>query len=224
MTDERDRKIPQMLLSPGMIFDKYRIIRFVGHGGMAEVYQAEHLLLKQIFALKVIKDFGSQKQSHANKRFLREAKCSHLLEHPNIVRVYDIGCDASMGCLYIAMEFLEGGNLLLSEGKRFSEQELLDILRDISFALIALEKHQMVHRDIKPSNIMRSADGHYKLMDLGIAKTAWEESDCCTLTQDDMVIGTPAYASPEQCRSPRKVDIRADIILWESLFIIWQAA
>ena len=211
MTDDRDRKIPQMLLSPGMIFDKYRIIRFVGHGGMAEVYQAEHLLLKQIFALKVIKNFGDQKQAHVKKRFLREAKCFHLLEHPNIVRVYDIGCDASTGCLYIAMEFLEGGNLLLPEGKRLSEQELLDILRDMSFALIALEKHQMVHRDIKPSNIMRTADGHYKLMDLGIAKTAWEEFDSCTLTQDDMVIGTPAYASPEQCRSPHKVDIRADI-------------
>lgn len=210
MSVKEEKEAPQLLLSPGMLFDKYRIIRFVGHGGMAEVYQAEHLLLKQTFALKVIKNFGAG-QSRANKRFLREAKCFHLLDHPNIVRVYDIGWDNTVGCLYIAMEFLEGGNLLAEKGKKFQEKELLAIARDISLALMELEKKNMVHRDIKPSNIMCTADGRYKLMDLGIAKTAWEESDGFTLTQDDVVIGTPAYASPEQCRTPHRVDIRADI-------------
>ncbi len=200
------------LLTPGTIFDKYRIVRFVGHGGMAEVYEAQHLLLYQTFALKVIKNFGGEKQAYANKRFLREAKCFHLLEHPNIVRVYDIGCDANTGFLYIAMEFLEGGNLLLDEGKTLPEKELLNIARDMALALTELEKQQMVHRDIKPSNIMRTAEGSYKLMDLGIAKTAWEESaEGYTITQDNVVIGTPAYASPEQCRSPHTVDIRSDI-------------
>ncbi|MBE6384626.1 MAG: hypothetical protein E7048_03055 [Lentisphaerae bacterium] len=207
-----NEKKTESLLTPGTVFDKYRIVRIVGYGGMAEVYEAQHLLLHQTFALKVIKNFGSEKQSHANKRFLREAKCFHLLEHPNIVRVYDIGCDANTGFLYIAMEFLEGGNLLLEDGKTLPEKELLNIARDIALALTELEKQQMVHRDIKPSNIMRTADGSYKLMDLGIAKTAWEEpAEGYTITLDDVVIGTPAYASPEQCRSPHNVDIRADI-------------
>ena len=79
---------------------------------------------------------------------------------------------------------------------------LLNILLDISCALVELEKQHMVHRDIKPSNIMRSADGHYKLMDLGIAKTAWEESNCGTLTRDDIVIGTPASCATADSRRP----------------------
>ena len=199
------------LLSSGTIFDKYRIISFVGSGGMAEVYKAEHLLLKRTFALKVMKELNAKNESTAAKRFLREAKCFHLLDHPNIVRVFDIGCDKTMGLLYISMELLEGSSLAAEPGKRFPETELLKIASDIAKALEALEKNAMVHRDIKPSNIMRDTKGNCKLMDLGIAKNRWESSDGQTLTIDNCVIGTPAYASPEQCRSPHNVDIRSDI-------------
>ena len=202
---------PPPLLSSGTIFDKYRILNFVGAGGMGEVYKAEHLLLKQIFALKVMKQQGVCKESISSKRFLREAKCFHLLDHPNIVRVFEIGCDKNSGLLYISMEYLEGGSLAAECGRKLSETEVLKIASDIAKALEALEKNSMVHRDIKPSNIMRDGSGNCKLMDLGIAKNRWENGDAQTLTLDNCVIGTPAYASPEQCCSPHNVDIRSDI-------------
>ena len=197
------------LLSAGTIFDKYRILSFLGAGGMSEVYKAEHLLLKQLFALKIMKKHDSAKENFFSKRFLREAKCFHLLEHPHIVRIYDIGCDPSSGMLYIAMEYLPKGKL--DTGKKFTEPELLKIASDIAQALLELEKHQMVHRDIKPSNILCSSNDSFKLTDLGIAKNRWEDGTEHTLTLDNCLIGTPAYTSPEQCRSPHEVDIRSDI-------------
>ena len=197
------------LLSAGTIFDKYRILSFLGAGGMSEVYKAEHLLLKQLFALKIMKKHDSGKESIFSKRFLREAKCFHLLEHPHIVRIYDIGCDPSSGMLYIAMEYLPEGKL--DTAKKFPESEMLKVASDIAKALLELEKHQMVHRDIKPSNILCSGTGSYKLTDLGIAKNRWEDGSEHTLTLDNCLIGTPAYTSPEQCRAPHEVDIRSDI-------------
>ena len=208
-TVSAEHKEEPPLLSEGTILDKYRILSFLGAGGMSEVYKAEHLLLKQVFALKIMKKHDATKESILSKRFLREAKCFHLLEHPHIVRIYDIGCDSVSGVLYIAMEYLPGGKL--DTLQKFSEQEILKVASDIAHALLELEKHRMVHRDIKPSNILRSSDGSCKLTDLGIAKNRWDESAENTLTLDNCLMGTPAYTSPEQCRSPHDVDIRSDI-------------
>ena len=202
---------PPELLKPDDFFDKYRIVSFIGRGGMSEVYLAEHLLLKQFCALKIMTDPTGGRDPEIFQRFLREARCFYSLEHPGIVRVFDVGCDSKTGWLFIVMEYLEGQTLAEYCVEPLPAGELLRIVSDMADALEELEKKQIVHRDIKPSNIMRCKDGRYKLMDLGIAKAAGELFGDHTLTLGNAVFGTPAYASPEQCHDPHRADIRSDI-------------
>lgn len=205
---------PAKMLQDGEIFDKYKIVKFLGKGGMAEVYLAEHLLLKQSCALKLMQNkLDNDGASVFVKRFVREAKLTHSLNHPNIVRVLDAGCDLKKGNLFLSMEYIEGKTLneIIRE-KEFSEEELLELLSVMANALKALEEAKIVHRDIKPSNIMYSTDGVYKLMDLGIARIESDhQAGDMTLTMEQASIGTPGYASPEQCRSAHLTDIRSDI-------------
>ena len=201
------------LLQDGDIFDKFRVIRLLGRGGMAEVYQAEHLLLKQQCALKLMRNNGASSDPVFIKRFLREAKLSHSLNHPNIVKVYDVGNDAKTGYFFIAMEYIEGKTLLeLSRREQLSEETLKAVLFSMGNALQVLADARVVHRDIKPSNIMLDSNGVFKLMDLGIAKSSSNHAAGeMTLTMEQSTMGTPSYASPEQCQSAHSVDIRSDI-------------
>ena len=200
-------------LQDGEIFDKFRITRLLGKGGMAEVYLAEHLLLKKQCALKLMRDNSNSDDPVSIKRFLQEAKLLNSISHQNIVKVFDVGNDFERGLLFIAMEYVEGNTLTeVLKQHVFTEDELLDILEGMASALQALNDAKIVHRDIKPSNIMQTADGVLKLMDLGIAKFSGERSSGeVTLTMEQTTIGTPNYASPEQCRDARCVDIRSDI-------------
>ena len=216
-----DDILPRQTLQEGDIFDKFRIVRLLGRGGMAEVFLAEHLLFHRQCALKLLS--GNTIDPVIAKRFVREAKISNEINHPNIVKVYDIGADNKSGRLFIAMEYVEG-NTLSSEVKNgvFTESALREVLSSITNALSELENHRVVHRDIKPSNIMRTNDGTLKLMDLGIAKV---ESDSSagelTLTMAQSVIGTPGFASPEQSQSAHATDIRSDIFsLGATLYVL----
>ena len=203
----------QNMFNEGDFFDKYRIIRLLGKGGMAEVYLAEHMLLKQKCALKVMRRTLEQEDKAVYlKRFLREAKLTHSLSHPHIVKVFDAGSDFKTGVLFIAMEYIEGRTLrsMIVENL-LSEDELLKLLNDIADALKVLDEAKVVHRDIKPSNIMYTREGVYKLMDLGIAKMENHQEGDETLTMAHTAIGTPGYASPEQCGSAHSVDGRSDI-------------
>ncbi len=204
--------VPQ-LLQDGDFFDKYKIIRLLGKGGMAEVYLAEHLLLNRKCALKLMRGAASADDPVFVKRFLREAKISNAVEHENIVKVFDVGSDFKSGSLFIAMEYVEGKTLTdIMHNHELSEKELKEILVAMAGALKALAAAKVVHRDIKPSNIMLDNSGVLKLMDLGIAKAS--DSDIkgeMTLTMEQSTIGTPNYASPEQCRSAHSADIRSDI-------------
>lgn len=206
------RQLFKRMLQDGDIFDKYRIIRLLGRGGMADVYLAEHLLLKQPCALKLMRSGSESGDPIYVKRFIREAKLAHQFNHPNIVKVYDAGSDFKTGYLFIAMEYVEGKTLLelLKDGE-ITEEVLTEVLASMTRALKVLHDANVVHRDIKPSNIMRTADGVYKLMDLGIAKSDSGQQGEMTLTMDQAAIGTPGYASPEQCRSAHQVDTRSDI-------------
>jgi len=208
------RQLYKRMLQDGDIFDKYKIIRLLGKGGMAEVYLAEHLLLKQLCAVKLMRSNMGTDSDMAVKRFLREAKLSHQFDHPNIVKVFDVGSDFQTGYLFIAMEYVDGKTLHeLAKEKPFSEDELAKVLVSMANALNSLLEARVVHRDIKPSNIMLTNDGVYKLMDLGIAKSESNShvAGDMTLTLEQSTIGTPNYASPEQCRSAHNVDYRSDI-------------
>ena len=205
-------KAVRRLLADGELFDKYRVVRLLGRGGMAEVYLAEHLLLQRPCALKLMRRELADDAVFI-KRFIREAKLANRIDHPNIVRVYDAGSDFKTGLLFLAMEYVEGKTLHeMMREKLPTEAELREILVAMAGALKALAELHVIHRDIKPSNIMRTTDGVYKLMDLGIAKSEDDRSSGeMTLTVGQTAIGTPAYASPEQCRSAHNVDIRSDI-------------
>ncbi|MBE6403341.1 MAG: hypothetical protein E7039_06430 [Lentisphaerae bacterium] len=210
---ERRQKHKRML-QDGDIFDKYRIIRLLGKGGMAEVYLAEHLLLKQLCAVKLMRAESGSDSELAIKRFLREAKLSHQFNHPNIVKVFDVGSDFQTGFLFIAMEYVEGKTLHdIVKERVFTEDELCKVAVSMANALNALAEFHVVHRDIKPSNIMLTPDGVYKLMDLGIAKSDSNNhvAGDMTLTVEQSTIGTPNYVSPEQCRSAHTADLRSDI-------------
>lgn len=210
------RNQPQVfkrILQDGEVFDKYRIIRLLGRGGMAEVYLAEHLLLKQLCALKLMRDNHAADDPVYVKRFLREAKLLHRFDHPNIVKVYDAGNDFKTGYFFIAMEYVEGKTLLeIVHEQKLDEEYLKTVLLAMTNALICLNEAKVVHRDIKPSNIMLDTDGVFRLMDLGIAKSESNHpAGEMTLTLEQSTMGTPSYASPEQCHSAHKVDIRSDI-------------
>ena len=208
------RQLYKRMLKDGEVFDKYQIIRLLGKGGMAEVYLAEHLLLKQKCAVKLMRANIGGDDEMAVKRFLREAKLSHQFNHPNIVKVFDVGSDFQTGFLFIAMEYVEGKTLHdLAKEQPFTEEQLNAVLVSMANALNELMAVRVVHRDIKPSNIMLTNDGVYKLMDLGIAKSESNShvAGDMTLTLEQSTIGTPNYASPEQCRSAHNVDYRSDI-------------
>lgn len=211
--DDNQDAPEKRIFQDGAFFDKYKILRILGKGGMAEVYLAEHLLLKQLCALKLMRPSLYDSNPRFIKRFIREAKITHRIKHPNIVSVYDVGSDQKTGYLFIAMEYLDGQSLLeKAKEKVLTERELLDMALTMTSALSALEMEKVVHRDIKPSNIMFCRNGTMKLMDLGVAKAESDSMDGeLTLTMEQTSIGTPSYASPEQCESAHNVDIRSDI-------------
>lgn len=203
----------ETLLSPGDVFDKYKIIRLLGKGGMGEVYLAQHMLLNREIALKILNSNAAASNQIYAKRFVREAKLANRIDSENFISVFDAGIEVRTGSLFIAMEYINGQNLteIMSEKGTFSETEILQIALSVANVLMILERENIVHRDIKPSNIMINSDGVVKLADFGIAKSENSDENDLTLTQGNLVFGTPNYASPEQCRSSHNVDFRADI-------------
>ena len=193
----------------GDIFNRYKIGEFLGSGGSSEVYSAEHLVLKQLCAIKIMTGCTDPL---AKKRFIREAQLAYGVDHPNIVKTFNAGCDEATGIPFIAMEYVHGKNLhQLAQKKPMNEEQLLEIIRTIGNALGYLHKMHVIHRDIKPSNIMRDQSGVYKLMDFGIAKSELPQEYEKTLNDGNVILGTPAYSAPEQCRESRSADIRSDI-------------
>ena len=197
----------------GDFFDKYEIIKLLGKGGMGEVYLARHLLLHREVALKIMMANIAAKNPVFAKRFIREAKIANKIESPNIISVFDVGIDSKTETLFIAMEYVKGVNIseMIKARGVFNERETLKIILAVLNALASMEEQKIVHRDIKPSNIMINVNGEIKLADLGIAKFDNHAEGELTLTQDNVVFGTPNYASPEQCRASHNVDTRSDI-------------
>jgi len=194
----------------GQEIGKYTIVKRIGKGGMGEVYLAKHKTLGTYRALKVLPKEILEENSKFLERFLREAKLASEIRHPNVVGVMDVETDSSAGVPYIVMEYIDGGSLRnsLITNKKLSEEQAVVVVEAVASALRAAEEHNIVHRDIKPDNIMFTKQGEVKLADLGIAKNDDKDSE---LTKTNMMIGTPAYLSPEQAQNAKGVDGRADI-------------
>ncbi len=182
----------------------YQVERELGRGGMASVYLATQLSVDRPVALKVMAGHLGD-EAIFRERFVREGKLVARLAHPNIITIYDIG--AADDLLYIAMEYISGGDLhkRLAKGA-LSWLEAVRVLRPLAQALHMAHQQQIIHRDIKPHNILFRADGQPVLADFGIAKLVGSQ----TLTQTGAVVGTAAYMAPEQALGD-KVDGRADL-------------
>jgi serine/threonine protein kinase len=212
---------------------KFRIESFVGKGAMGRVYRATQLNLKKRVAIKVM--HPDKRDGTYASRFKREAKAAARMEHPNLLRVIDFGEEPD-GLLYMAMEFLDGRDLLtvLREEFPFSTQRIVSILSQTLAALAVAHEMGVVHRELKPENVMllpsKDDEGNatelVKVCDFGVAKILREatldtgESDfpeptrtntqTGTLTAYGTLIGTPEYMSPEQARG-EPADARSDL-------------
>lgn len=175
----------------------------IASGGMARVYRATQQSLSRDVAIKVMMP---DSDGSYTERFLREARLVATLNHPNIVTIYDVG-QLEDTRPYLCMELLTGGDLRSRRQRHLSEIDLRQLLRDIAEGLAAVHGRGVVHRDIKPGNILFRADGTAVLTDFGIAKS--DEFDT-ELTQTGMVVGSPAYSSPEQV-SAKPLDARSDL-------------
>src|SRR5437870_3045421 len=198
------------------IFDRrYRVVRKLGTGGMANVYLAEDQELGRRVAIKMLDERHAQDDQFV-ERFRREATNAAGLSHPAIVSIYDRG--EAEGTYYIAMEYLEGSTLkdIVTRRGPLPVGEAIGFTRDILDALKVAHRKGIVHRDIKPHNVMCDADGRVKVTDFGIARAGASQ-----MTEVGSIIGTAQYLSPEQARGGL-VDARSDlysvgIVLYEML-------
>ncbi|MEK7795355.1 MAG: serine/threonine-protein kinase [Candidatus Hydrogenedentota bacterium] len=196
---------------------RYEIVCELGKGAMGVVYEGRDPNIGRRVAIKTARADVLQASGRAEelmKRFLREAQSAGGLNHPNIITIYDAG--EQDGMAYIAMEYLEGGDLddLLQKKQFLSSEETVRICSAVCEALDAAHKQGVVHRDIKPANVVMLKDGTVKVADFGIARM----SDS-SLTQEGSLIGTPHYMSPEQFQG-RQVDGRSD--LWSAAVMCYQ--
>jgi len=207
-----------MALQPGQSFGNYQIVRLIGEGGFGEVYLAENPLIERRAAVKVLHPSLAQ-DAELVRRFLNEARAASSIRHPNIIDVFDAGATAN-GAPYILMEFLEGMSLknrLASQG-RLSVAQTLHIANQAGSALAAAHAIGIVHRDFKPENLfLVPAPGFpggekVVVLDFGIAKINRPTGLGGTVrTQTGVIMGSPAYMSPEQCKDSADVDHRSDI-------------
>ncbi len=185
----------------------YAITGTLGEGGMGVVFAAHHVELDRPAALKILRIGGGPR---AQARLRREAQTIARLEHPGIVRVYDVG-ETPDGLPFIAMELVAGTDLgtLIDRGA-VSLDERLRVIADAARALQFAHEHRVIHRDVKPQNILVTGDGQVKVLDFGIGKNLDGET-VTRLTATGVLIGTLAYMAPEQVRDDATVDVRTDV-------------
>ena len=196
----------------------YRIVRLLGEGGMGSVYEGVHEATSRRVAIKVLlPDYA--RDPVMTTRFFNEARAVNKIEHPGILQIFDYGQQEN-GCAYIAMEFLNGETLSARLARGPAVRPLGESLRlgwQLASALSAAHEKGIIHRDLKPDNIMivRDADApggeKTKLLDFGIAKLAEAARGSQPKTQSQMVMGTPQYMSPEQCKGASHVDDKTDV-------------
>jgi serine/threonine protein kinase len=186
----------------------YRVLELLGAGGMGMVFRGEDSTLCRPVALKVMKPDVQDEGGSSCQRFLREARAMAAIKNDHLVTVYQVG--EENGTIYLAMELLEGETLerWLQRSGPPDLAEARRIGREIALGLTALHRRGLIHRDIKPSNVwLEAPSGRVKILDFGLARATREDTQ---LTQSGLVIGTPAYLSPEQARG-KTADTRSDL-------------
>ncbi|MBE6674571.1 MAG: serine/threonine protein kinase [Ruminococcaceae bacterium] len=206
--ENKNEKYEKYKAYEGHLLDKrYVLEHLIGVGGMAVVFRAKDLVLNNMtVAVKMLKEEAALDEVVV-KRFKNEGKAQSSLEHPNIVRVFDVSVKGELK--YMVMEYVYGitlKNYLVGKKGPLSFEEIMSYGIQILSALSQAHENLIIHRDIKPQNIMVLKTGQIKMMDFGIAKLPNTE----TVTVTDKAIGTVYYMSPEQARG-KKIDARTDI-------------
>lgn len=198
------------------INERYKIIEFIGGGGMANVYLARDIILERYVAVKILRlDYANDPEFI--RRFHREAMNATSLVHPNIVNIYDVGEEDNI--YYIVMEYVSGETLkqYIQKHSPIPLEKVIDIMLQITSGISHAHQNNIIHRDIKPQNILLDKDGNVKITDFGIAIALTST----TITHTNSVMGSVHYISPEQARggiSTKKSDIYAlGIVMFELL-------
>src|SRR5262245_17051237 len=181
-------------------FGRYSVVREIGRGGMATVFEAVHGALGKRVALKVM-HVDVREKPNAAERFFREARAAAQIRHNHIVNVFDVGTEG--GTPFIVMDLVDGADLAawLSSKGRLSLRQLADLFLPISSAVWSAHRAGIVHRDLKPSNILvcdfPRGSFHPVVVDFGISKSL-DDTDLEPLTHSESLLGTPHYMAPEQ--------------------------
>lgn len=220
-SDEAEEEIE--ILPPGtVVSERYRIESVLGRGGMGVVYKAEQIHMNKLVAMKMMLQQATASQAD-HRRFQREAQAASLLSHPNIVSIHDFGF--YNGQAYLCMDYLQGANLeVFLKEKPLTLDQFRHIFAQACDALQHAHDKGIVHRDLKPGNLCISEKNgdplHLYVLDFGLVKMM-EAGNDGKLTRTNMVVGSPVYMSPEQCRA-LNLDQRSDIyslacVMYESL-------
>lgn len=185
----------------------YKLLKKLGQGGMGAVYKAQQVSENRVVALKVLARELASKGTFV-ERFKREARAMQKLDHPNILRCFDVG--EAKGFHFLSMEVVDGGSVegWLKKLGRFSVGDALHVVLKTCEAMQHAHDKTIIHRDLKPDNILLTRDGVIKVADLGLAKDTDED---VSLTKTGAGAGTPIYMAPEQARDVKHVDVRVDI-------------
>ncbi|MBL9092254.1 MAG: serine/threonine protein kinase [Planctomycetaceae bacterium] len=195
----------------GFFLGNYKLLRHLGSGGMSSVFLAEHKHMRQRRAIKVLPQARVNDSSYLG-RFYREARAAAAVEHPNIVRAYDVDNDGDNH--FLVMEFVEGQDLqrIVDTGGTLTYETAAEYIRQAAAGLAHAHQVGLIHRDIKPANLLVDPKGVVKILDMGLARFSDDEKQA-SLTQmhEENVLGTADYLAPEQARDSHSVDSRADI-------------
>ena len=194
----------------GFFLGKFKLLGHLGTGGMSSVYLAQHKVSEQTRAIKVLPRKRVSDKSYLD-RFYREGQAAAALNHPNVVRIYDICSEADTH--FMVMEHVKGSDLyeIVKDDGPLSPEVAADYIRQAAEGLLHAHEKAMVHRDIKPANLLRTQEGVVKILDLGLALFQQDEEESLTVLHNEKVMGTADYLSPEQAVNSHNVDHRADI-------------
>lgn len=194
----------------GFFLGKFKLLGHLGTGGMSSVYLAQHKVSQQTRAIKVLPRKRVSDKSYLD-RFYREGKAAAALNHPNVVRIYDICSEADTH--FMVMEHVKGADLyeIVKDDGALSPEVAANYVLQAAEGLQHAHQKGMVHRDIKPANLLLTKEGVVKILDLGLALFQQEEEESLTVLHNEKVMGTADYLAPEQAVNSHNVDHRADI-------------